>query len=180
MTHLVEPGLARLVDGTHVSIPRRSVRVQARLLDAVVVSVAATFATVAIAPNLPSSMSGGDLSAVTPMVVFVLSWVALNFLGEAIPTALWGTTLGKRLLRIRVVSLDSNSGPSWGQAVGRALVPVLLFALIAVIVTGVLLFYFIGIFAASVTTPLILLSTTLNKLGCGLHDRLSGTLVIVG
>lgn len=180
MTHLVEPGLARLVDGTHVSIPRRSVRVQARLLDAVVVTVAATFATVAIAPNLPNSMSGGDLRFFTPIMVYVLSWVILNCLAEAIPTALWGKTLGKQCLGIRVVRLESNSRPGWGQAVGRALVPLSLYALVALVVTSVLLFYFFGIFAAFVITPLILFSTWWNKLGRGLHDRLSGTLVVVG
>lgn len=180
MTQLVEPGLVQLLDGTHASLPRRFIRVQARLLDVVVAAVLAALATAAIAPNLPDNMSGGDLSAITPIMVFVLAWTALNFLAEAIPTALWGKTFGKQCMGIRVVSLESNSLPGWGKAIGRALVPVLLFALIAVVTTGVLLFYFIGIFVASVTTPLILLGTTWNKLGCGLHDRLSGTLVVVG
>ena len=91
-------------------------RIGALIVDSVLFGV--IFVVVALATGGGQSGHGRaslHLSG-TPLLVYLLAWFAYFTISEATS----GQTLGKRLLRVRVV--DANgSRPSWGQAAARNL-----------------------------------------------------------
>ncbi|TXS57701.1 RDD family protein [Streptomyces sp. t39] len=60
--------------------------------------------------------------------------LVLGVLYEALPTARWGRTLGKKLCGVRVMGIESHEPPSFGGALRRWLV----YSLLGVLVVGVL------------------------------------------
>lgn len=54
--------------------------------------------------------------------VFAGAVLLAGFLYEALPTAKWGRTLGKRLVRVRVLDIEGHDIPTFGQSVRRWLV----------------------------------------------------------
>ncbi|MDH6135247.1 putative RDD family membrane protein YckC [Kitasatospora sp. MAA4] len=82
----------------------------------------------------------------------------VGFLGEVLPTARTGRTLGKRLLGLRVVRTDARRPPTLGRSLGRWLVGQL-----------------------SVLTLVGLLAVLVDRQGRrGWHDRVAGTKVVEG
>lgn len=71
--------------------------------------------------------TGGYLAIV--LGVLLLGGVLL----EALPTALWGRTLGKRLCGVRVLDIEEHDTPSFGAALRRWLV----YGVLGVLVVGV-------------------------------------------
>ena len=59
------------------------------------------------------------------ILLIILQAFVLNFLYEALTTKLYGGTLGKRLLGLRVVD-DSGNDLGWGASVARAFLKILL------------------------------------------------------
>jgi uncharacterized RDD family membrane protein YckC len=125
-------------------------RAIAFLIDAVVIGVyewAILFSPVA-------DFLGGPVLAllmfVVPIVYFVLAWGA------------FGTTIGMRVLGLRIIDAKDGTPIGWNVASFRALV------LVAEI----------GLCAAGVGIVLIALPAILDKRRRSIHDRLSGTLVL--
>ncbi|NYI06247.1 RDD family protein [Allostreptomyces psammosilenae] len=66
--------------------------------------------------------------------IWLATLLVLGFLYEALPTARWGRTLGKRLAKVRVVDIEAHDTPSFGQVVRRWLTGQLLGVLVIGIV----------------------------------------------
>ncbi|GDY54046.1 hypothetical protein SVIO_046690 [Streptomyces violaceusniger] len=60
--------------------------------------------------------------------------LVLGVVLEALPTAKWGRTLGKRLCGVRVLDIEEHDTPSFGTALRRWLV----YSVLGVLVIGVL------------------------------------------
>lgn len=134
-------------------------RAAARLLDAVLVGVPASIVLAVL--GLPAQTIGlGGLDAWVPSALTAAAWFAYHALTEG----LVGTTLGKRLLRCRVV--DDTGGPPGVRAaatrnlwLGLGLIP------------------FVGGLAWLAAIVVILGSVSRSSDGRGVHDRLAGTAV---
>ncbi|MFE7748086.1 RDD family protein [Streptomyces sp. NPDC057428] len=79
--------------------------------------------TVWLLDSTTAGLFGGVLAA----------FLVLGFLLEALPTAKWGRTLGKRLCGLEVRDIESHDSPSLGAAVRRWLV----YGVLALVVVGV-------------------------------------------
>lgn len=125
-------------------------RLAARLLDtlllgALVSAVAVPVGTSAI-DHIGDKIEAAKLSGRTVTVWLVDATTAgqigivlgallvLGVLYEALPTATWGRTLGKKLCGVRVMGIESHEAPSFGAALRRWLV----YSLLGVLVIGVL------------------------------------------
>ncbi|MFE2378673.1 RDD family protein [Streptomyces sp. NPDC059398] len=124
-------------------------RFAARLIDTVVLgavagAIAVPFLTKA-ADHINSKIDEAKLSGTT-VTVWLLDGTTAGYLGavigaflvlgllyEALPTAKWGRTLGKRLCRVQVRDLESYEPPSFGGAVVRWL----LYGVLGLLVVGV-------------------------------------------
>ncbi|MGW0858610.1 RDD family protein [Streptomyces sp. NPDC002690] len=78
--------------------------------------------------HLLDSTTAGQLGAV------LATFLVVGFLLEALPTAKWGRTLGKKLLGIQVRDVESQDVPTLGAALRRWLVH----GLLGLLVIGVL------------------------------------------
>ena len=140
-------------------------RVAARLLDMAVFAWLVVFVLVEIDQRL---LGGDPLGRRQARLVFdsprtIVLLLVLVVLYEIVPAVMWGATLGKAMLGLRI-RLTNRSSPAWLMALGRAVVlylPVV----------------FLG--GPGLVIPLVLLVTVVIAAdGRGLHDRLLGTLVV--
>lgn len=141
-------------------------RAGSRVIDIVVAAWALAF----VAIEIDGRILGGDvlarrpLAAVTPdgarlAVITVVVIAAM----EVIPTAFWGRTPGKLMLGLRCVDIDTGGPPGLIRSTFR----------------GLLLHAWVGIPLVGWVLPLAVIATTiLAPRGRGLHDRLSGTMVV--
>ncbi|MFE5919147.1 RDD family protein [Streptomyces sp. NPDC056468] len=67
-----------------------------------------------------------DGTTAAQLAVLASSLILTGLLLEALPTALWGRTLGKRLLGLRVLDIESHTRPAPAPAVQRALIHIVL------------------------------------------------------
>ncbi|MET9801353.1 RDD family protein [Streptomyces sp. NPDC006368] len=124
-------------------------RLTARLIDTLVLgvavgAVAAPFVTKAldhIDGKIQQAKQSGETVTVwlldgTTSAYFGIALAALLVLGvlyEALPTAKWGRTLGKRLMGLEVRDIESHEAPAFGAALRRWLV----YSVLGVVVVGV-------------------------------------------
>ena len=90
--------------------------------------------------------------------------VGIQVVYETIAVALWGRTLGKLLLGLRVTRFSDGKRPGWGQSAQRIVLPSVAWA-IPIDGSGVLA---AGVYLTSVFEPL----------RRGWHDRYAGTIVL--
>ncbi len=140
-------------------------RVGARVIDGVfdawiIVVVKIELVRNALGFDIPTGFKGGyDTSKVASKVTIA----AVFLLFELLPTALWGRTLGKALLGLRVVDRKTGDRPGWSAAALRWFTPV--FTLIIPLV--------------DIAGPVIVWGFALtNKRRLGLHDLVAGTAVV--
>lgn len=124
-------------------------RFAARLIDTVVLgavagAVAVPFLTEA-ADHINSKIDEARLSGTTVTVwlldgttagclaAVIGAFLVLGLLYEALPTAKWGRTLGKKLCRVQVRDMESYEPPSFGGAAVRWL----LYGVLGMLVVGV-------------------------------------------
>ena len=113
----------------------------------------------------PASRSADDSSVNLVALVAEVALVAYF----VVTTTLYGRTLGKRILRLRVVMLDTRTLPTWTASALRSL-PVLI---------G--LAPFIGDAGAWIALIVVIVCyglTVIDPLRRGLHDHLAGTIVV--
>lgn len=138
----------------------------ARFLDFELFSIPATVIVAALRPaHAPSGYLSRGIAAVVLLV-----WIG-GAVYEIAFVALWGQTLGKRLLAVKVVGLDTPL-PGWGRSAVRWIV-----------VGGVpFLFGNWGTAGASAISAgwflLIVVSVLVPSDGRGLHDRAARTVVV--
>ncbi|WP_371652959.1 MULTISPECIES: RDD family protein [unclassified Streptomyces] len=124
-------------------------RLAARLVDTVVLGGAVAGLAVPLwikgADHIQEKIDAAKLSGET-VTVYLLdattagylaivlgAFLLLGLLYEALPTAKWGRTLGKRLLRVQVRDLESHEPPAFGAALRRWLV----YGVLGVLAVGV-------------------------------------------
>ncbi|HET9654805.1 MAG TPA: RDD family protein [Kineosporiaceae bacterium] len=145
------------------------VRLLARLVDAVVIGAA--LIVVWSAANLLGSGQGlhydsgsGQLVDGDPLVTLTAKLLTVLLLAgyEPLLVATQGATIGKRMLRVRVLRRSDGSLPGWGPAVLRWLVPAL------------------GVLICGAGELLVYASALLDGSGYnrGWHDRIAGTVVV--
>ncbi|MGP9020592.1 RDD family protein [Streptomyces sp. BR1] len=124
-------------------------RLAARLVDTAVLGVAVAALAVPLgvkaADHIQEKIDAAKLSGET-VTVYLLDGTTAGYLGivlgvflllgllyEALPTAKWGRTLGKRLLRLQVRDIESHEPPAFGAALRRWLV----YGVLGVLAVGV-------------------------------------------
>jgi uncharacterized RDD family membrane protein YckC len=103
----------------HADPPLATIRQRAlaRLVDSVVTAVAASLVLTLVAQ---SRFTPGDNLEPSPLLWWS-GWL-LFFAYDVVLTSVWGQTIGKRVVRIRVAGPDGET-PGWGRAVRRSLLP---------------------------------------------------------
>ena len=140
----------------------------ARVVDAVAISWVAAFVLVEIVGRLLGGDPLGRESAASQIVSLssgrTLAALVVVIIGyEVVPVALRGATLGKAMLGVRIIRLDSWDHPGFLAASLRALV---LYGPLAVPTVGLVLF-------VAVLVPALVWPTRR-----GIHDLIAGTAVI--
>ncbi len=152
-------GWAELASGETVELARSGQRCAARILDFIIVSVF----DVAVALFIVLGESD-DAEQIADRLTGVFLWSSVLFLVyEVVQVALWGRTLGKRMVGIKVVNAAHGGVPGWGKAVGRWAIPGLVYLIPIVGPLAALLCY---------------ISLTWDRVYQGWHDKAAGTLVV--
>ena len=143
-------------------------RLAARLIDWTLVLILCSLyflGWVLLYPNPDPSDSGERVQQIAMGFGFTvpLFAIAVIFLCEVLPIAKSGKSLGKKLLRIRVVQQGDGQAPSLGPSVGRCAIPY-----------GLVIFPVLGAFASL----LCYASITWDANRQGWHDKAAKTLVI--
>ncbi len=110
--------------------------------------------------DIPKGAKGAyDTSKIASKITIAIVF----FIFELVPVALWGRTLGKSLLGLRVIDRKTGNRPGWSAAFLRWFIPVFSWFIPLVDVAG----------------PMIVWGFSLtNKRRLGLHDLVAGTAVV--
>lgn len=148
-------------------------RLAARVLDAGVVYtlwfIARDVVGIYVVDSIVSSVAGKFFVGIA-----VLCLVFVGY--EIVQTALWGQTVGKRIVDIRVVNESTGRPPGWGRSLIRWAVPLIPFAVLAVFLS--LASEFLALLAAVASVAVCYLSITWDRTNQGWHDKAAGTLVV--
>lgn len=133
-------------------------RLAARILDAIIAGVVSLVVLFLVFGGLLAANSGevGFLSAV---LVIMLIWL----LYEPVLIAVWGQTLGKKMVGVKVIRADNGEVPGYGKSISRWLVPSVV-NLIPVI--------------GSIISLVVYLSPVFSDTRQGWHDKAAATVVV--
>ena len=159
-------GWAELDSGDTVELARSAARLGARILDIVIVwFMAAIVAVIWAISQIDEDIADDSDSAFGGLIVLLIG-LLVGILYEVVQTAIWGQTLGKRMVGIKVINAASGGTPGWGKAIGRWAIPTI--PILIPIVN----------FVGWIFTMLCYLSITWDRVHQGWHDKAAGTLVI--
>ncbi|MCC6226217.1 MAG: RDD family protein [Microthrixaceae bacterium] len=152
------------------SIPPIWIRLVARLLDALVIE--APFLAWAFAAGIVRSVGGevrleapGWFLVLSTLVPVVYEWAAIS---------IFGRTIGKAVMGLRVARVSDDGKPNAQQAAFRILVPAVPeFVLLAIPDSDSMI-----AFILSVAGQYVYLTSLFHPQGRGLHDRAAGTIVL--
>lgn len=131
-----EPGASPAPEPAALELASFGSRVAARALDTGLKAVAAIVAAVVVVLSLrewfiESFSFWGDSDPLPASAVWGMMAAGAILLAipvyEIATVAVRGQTIGKRVAKIKVVRLDSDSPPGWGRAIGRWFLPVAAF-----------------------------------------------------
>ncbi|MCY3948715.1 MAG: RDD family protein [Acidimicrobiaceae bacterium] len=170
-------GWAELPAGGTVKLASAGARFGARVFD-VVLLFAVDLAIILVnvdwsAFNDELQKETPDFNGVFPGAGVFLVLTAISILYEVVPGALWGRTLGKRVVGIKIVKAQAGEVPGWGRAIARWAIPGLPLAIAGLPVFGLGI-----IWIGWLWWVLCYLSLTWDRVYQGWHDRAAGTLVI--
>ncbi len=153
-------GWAELGTGETVELARIGARFGARVLDTIILA-AVLIAFLLFYGSMSSASDASVFSAfgVASLIVSIIFGVGY----EVVQIALWGQTLGKRMVGISVIHATHGGLPGWGKAFGRYAIPALL---AGIPVVGWIL------------SVLCYVSATWDRVYQGWHDKAAGTLVV--
>ena len=141
------------------SIPSILQRAAARVLDALLIGLPIALAL------LGEVRIEGDEVVLDEIPAWVVpAQIGLQIVYETVAVALWGRTLGKLLLGLRVSRFVDGKRPTWTQSAQRIVLPS---------VPGALPFEGAGFLEVGVY-----LTSVLDPLRRGWHDRYAGTVVL--
>lgn len=141
-------------------IPRRAL---AQFIDGLILGVPFLFVTLPLlvdgsaTPNIVEDLSNSQMLWLTVLLV------GASLVYNTVMVAIWGATIGKRILGLRVVNRADGGPVSWTYSSVRALVPTVA-QLVPVIGPGLV----IAVYLRAVFHPF----------RQGLHDAAAGTIVI--
>lgn len=104
-------------------------RIFARILDAIVLSILGGIIMMlgvlgAVGVNIEDNPGDKRINAAAAgIVAAIIIFFAATFLYEVFCIALWGQTIGKRLMHIKIVKANDFSTPGWVPAIIRWLIP---------------------------------------------------------
>jgi len=153
-------GWAELATGETVELARIGARFGARVLDAIIVAVV-FFVLVLVFAAGSDSGDAADFSGFSALGILLGVVVGVGY--EVLQIAVWGQTLGKRMVGVKVIHANHGGLPGWGKAFGRWAIPGLL-ALIPLV--------------GWILSIVCYLSATWDRVYQGWHDKVAGTLVI--
>ncbi len=158
-------GWAELATGETVELARIGARFAARLLDVIILAVLLFVVGLLLATVLLSGdeidLNDFSASGINRSGIVISLLVGIGY--EVVQTAVWGRTLGKRLVGVRVIHATHGGLPGWGKAFGRWAIPAL-----PVVIP------FIGV----ILSLLCYVSASWDRVYQGWHDKAAGTLVV--
>lgn len=137
------------------SIGRRAI---AQVLDGLLLGVPLFFLTLPFGPSITSE----EVSD-TQLLWLTVVWVGASLIYSTVAIAVWGTTIGKRIVGLKVVNRVDGGPVSWTYASVRALVPTVV-QLVPVVGPGLAI--------------VVYLRAVFHPLRQGLHDAAAGTVVV--
>ena len=161
-------GWAELETGGNVELARPLSRLGARIIDWFIQAVPVTVFVIWALATLDLFFGTGSDA---PRLLGVLGAIWL-FGYEFVQIAVWGKTIGKRIVGIKVIDAAHGGVPGWGKSIGRWIVPFLP-AVISILPLGSLLQIIAGLFAL-----LCYISLTWDRGFQGWHDKAVRTLVV--
>lgn len=133
-------------------------RAVAQVLDGLFIGIPLFFVTFSFGLSLTNeSLTDGELLIITVL------WVGVSLVYNTVAIAVWGTTVGKRIARLKVVNRADGGPVSLNYAAVRALVPTVV-QLVPAIGPGLAI--------------VVYLRAVFHPLRQGLHDAAAGTLVV--
>jgi len=134
----------------------------ARVIDELLLLVPFTLASL---PFL--TLEEGQLTGEVPVWLLAIQ-VAVGVLYEVVLLALWGRTLGKHLLGLRVARFTDGERPAWSQALLRVLLVSAAVVAVDAVLPGLGALAAVGIYLTALRDPL----------RRGWHDHAGGTVVV--
>ncbi len=131
-------------------------RALAQLIDSVIIGIPLFFVSTAISGDLTEADSG-------QLLLVTVLWLGVSLFYNTAMIAIYGATIGKRVMKLMVVNREDGSAVTWTYAAVRALIPT---------VAG--LIPVIGLAANLV----VYLRAVFHPLRQGLHDAAAGTIVV--
>ena len=131
-------------------------RALAQLIDSVIIGIPLFFVSTAISGDLTDADSG-------QLLLVTVLWLGVSLFYNTAMIAIYGATIGKRVMKLMVVNRVDGSAVSWTYAAVRALIPT---------VAG--LVPVIGLAANLV----VYLRAVFHPIRQGLHDAAAGTIVV--
>ena len=131
-------------------------RALAQLIDSVIIGIPLFFVSTAISGDLTEADSG-------QLLLVTVLWLGVSLFYNTAMIAIYGATIGKRVMKLLVVNRADGSAVTWTYAAVRALIPT---------VAG--LIPVIGLAANLV----VYLRAVFHPLRQGLHDAAAGTIVV--
>ena len=131
-------------------------RALAQLIDSVIIGIPLFFVSTAISGDLTDADSG-------QLLLVTVLWLGVSIFYNTAMIAIYGATIGKRVMKLMVVNRVDGSAVSWTYAAVRALIPT---------VAG--LVPVIGLAANLV----VYLRAVFHPIRQGLHDAAAGTIVV--
>ncbi|MCU0269925.1 MAG: RDD family protein [Acidimicrobiales bacterium] len=134
----------------------------ARVLDELLLFVPFTIASLSFL-----TLEDGQLEGEVP-VWFLAVQVAVGVLYEVVLLALWGRTLGKHVLGVRVARFTDGERPRWTQALLRVLLVTAAVVAVDAVLPGLGALAAVGIYLTALRDPM----------RRGWHDHAGGTVVV--
>jgi len=139
-------------------------RALARILDELIISVPFSLAIYSVVGG-DSGTTTSDANRGAALVILVIA-VIVAAIYEIGCVGLWGRTLGKFALGLRIVRYTDGGPPTWSQAALRALLPITADAAVAAVA--------VNLWGAAI----VYASSFFSPLRRGWHDQAGGTLVV--
>ena len=158
-------GWAALGTGERVELASPGARLGARLLDVVVMVIAAFVLALIFGASISLSAGSdeGSVLALGALLGVLLLFALAGIAYEVTMIAMKGQTVGKMATSVKVIRADNGQLPGWGKSIARWIIPILL---------GIIPF------VGWILALLCYVSLTWDKVRQGWHDKAAATLVV--
>ncbi len=131
-------------------------RALAQVIDSVIIGIPLFFVSTAIGGDLTDTDNGS-------LVLVTALWLGVSLLYNTSLIAIYGATIGKRVMKLSVVNREDGSPVNWSYSAVRALIPT-----VAGLIPVIGLAANLAVYVRAVFHPM----------RQGLHDAAAGTIVV--